>query len=211
MPEYLARILGVEVEEIELGAEPSVVAPLRLLCARDDLVELRLVLRDDAVDALEHLVLLVAAVVASRDARELHDADLLRVLDMGAAAHLDIVAHRVGRDRDAVRDDVRKALKLVLLPGEELLRLVRRHFLPDERLVEGDEARNLGLDLREVLGRKTVGKVEVIVEALVRSRADVNLDVLKKVHYRACHQMGRAVPTLLQSNLCHVVYLRFLP
>ena len=211
MPEYLARILGVEVEEIELYAQFAVVAPLRLLGARHDLVHLRLVLRDDAVDALEHLVLLVAAVVASRDARELHDADLLRVLDMGAAAHLDIVAHRVGRDRDAVRDDVRKALELVLLPREKFLRLVGGNLLPDERLVERDHARDLGFDLREVLGRKAVGKVEIIVEAIVCRRADVDLHVFKKVHYRACHQMGRAVPTLLQSNLCHVVYLRFLP
>ena len=205
MPENLARILGVEVEEVELGAETSVVATLRLLGAGDDLVKLGLVLRDNAVDALEHLVLLVATVVAASDARKLHDADLLRMLDMGAAAHLDIVAHRVGRDRDAVRDDVRKALKLVLLTGEELLRLVRRHFLPDERLVEGDEARNLGFDLREILGRKAVRKVEVVVEALVRRRADVDLDVLEQIHDRAGHQVRRAVPALLQCNLCHIL------
>ena len=96
MPENLARILGVEVEEVELGAETPVVTALRLLGASDDLVKLGLVLRDNAVDALEHLVLLVAAVVAAGDARKLHDANLLRVLDMRAAAHLDILSDRIG-------------------------------------------------------------------------------------------------------------------
>ena len=176
------------------------VAPLRLLGARHDLVHLRLVLRDDAVDALEHLVLLVAAVVRAGDARELDDADLLRVLDVGAAAHLDVVANRVGGDRDSVRNDVGEALELVLLPGEQLRRLFGRHFLPDERLVERDEARDLGLDFRKVLRREPVGEVEVVVEALVRRRTDVDLDVFKQIHNRAGHQVGRAVPALLYGD-----------
>ena len=211
MPEYLAGVLGVEVEEVELGAETPVVAALRLLGASNDLVKLGLVLRDNAVDALEHLVLLVAAVVAAGDARELYDANLLRVLYMGTAAHLDILSDRVGGNRDTVCNDVRKTLELVLLPREKLLRLVGGNFLSDERLVERDHARNLGLDLREVLGRKAVRKVKVVVEAVVCRRPDIDLHVFKKVHYSAGHQVCRTVPTLLQCNLCHVVYLCFFP
>ena len=63
VPEDLAGVFRVEVEEVEFDAEDAVVALLRLLLAGDDLVELRLRGRGDAVDALEHLVLLVSAVV----------------------------------------------------------------------------------------------------------------------------------------------------
>ena len=206
MPEDLAGILGVKVEEVQLHAEAPVVAALRLLGARDDLVQLRLVLRDDAVDALEHLVLLVAAVVAAGDAGELDDADLLRVRDVRTAAHLHVVADGVGRDVLAL-GDVAEALELVLLAREHLRALVARDDLPDERLVERDEARDLSLDLREVLRRKAVRQVEVVVEPLVRRRADVDLHVLEHVLHRARHQVRRGMPPHLKCSFCHCLSL----
>ena len=184
----------------------SGVAALRLLGARDDLVQLRLVLRDDAVDALEHLVLLVAAVVAAGDAGELDDADLLRVRDVRTAAHLHVVADGVGRDVLAL-GDVAEALELVLLAREHLRALVARDDLPDERLVERDQARDLGLDLREVLRRKAVRQVEVVVEPLVRRRADVDLHVLEHVLHRARHQVRRGMPPHLKCSFCHCLSL----
>jgi len=194
-------------EELELLAKHAMVALLRLLLAGDDRVQLRLVFRDDAVDALEHLVLLVAAVVAAGDAGELDDADLAGTLDVRPAAHLDVVADRVGRDRAAGGDDVGEALELVMLAGEEPLRLVGGDLLLHERLVEGDEARDLGLDLREVLRRDAVGEVEVVVEAVVRRRADVHLHVVEDVHDRARHKVRRGVPPLLIADLCHCEFL----
>ena len=203
MPEDLARVLGIDVEEVELDAQLAVIAALRLLGASNDLIHLRLILGDDAVDALEHLVVDVAAVIGTRHTRQLHDADLLRMLDMRAAAHLHVIADRVSRDRDAVCDDVRQALELVPLAREKRLRLVRRHFLAHERLVKGDETGDLRLNLREVLRRQPVRQVEIVVESVIRRRPDVNLHVFEDVHDRARRQVRRAMPPLLNSNLAH--------
>ena len=167
MPEDLAGVLGVEVEEVELHAEAAVVALLRLLEAGDVRVELRLVLADDAVDALEHLVVLVAAVVAARHLHELDGADLRGVLHVRPAAHLEVVAHGVRADRLAL-GDVRETLELVLLAGEARRHVGTRHLRAHERLVERDEARDLLFKGGEVLGGEPVLEVEVVVEAVVR-------------------------------------------
>ena len=68
----------VEHEELELLAELSVVARARLLEHLQVRVELLLRRERRAVDALEHRVALVAAPVRARDARQLHDAEVLR-------------------------------------------------------------------------------------------------------------------------------------
>ena len=52
------------------------VALAGLFFAGDNRVEFGLILGDDAVDALKHLVLLVAAIVGAGNAHELDDADL---------------------------------------------------------------------------------------------------------------------------------------
>ena len=117
------HLLG-DREEFELAPQEAVVALLRLLLAGDDRVHLGLVFRDHAVDALEHLVLLVAAIVGARHLREADDADLLRVLDVRPSAHLGVVADRVDGDRLALGDDVLQARELVSLPLQDLPRLV---------------------------------------------------------------------------------------
>ena len=193
--------LVVDREEGELLAEDAVVALLRLLHAREVGVDLRLVLADDAVHALEHLVVLVAAVVAAGHLHELHGADLGGMLHVRPAAHLGVVADGVGGDRLAGRLDVRQALELVLLASEHLLRLLGGDVLLDERLVERDEAGDLGLDLREVVGGETVLKVEIVVEPLVRGGADVHLNVVKEVHDRTRGQVRGGVPPHLVSDV----------
>ena len=177
-------------EEAELPPQHAVVAPLRLLDLRELRVEFRLVLADDAVDALEHLVLLVAAIIAAGDLHELHRADLRAVLHVGADAHLEVVANRVGADRLAGGLDVRQTLQLVFLARELRGHLVRRHGLLHERLVQRDEARDLLLDGREVLGREAVFKVEIIVEAVVRRGPDVRLGSRIEIAHGPRHEVG---------------------
>ncbi len=179
-------------EQFQLLAQKAMVALFGLFFAGEDGVEFGLILRHDAVDALEHLVLLVAAVVATGHAGQFHDADLLGVLHVRAAAHLDVVADRVDRNRLAF-GDVRQALELVLLPGQELLAFRARDRLLDERLVQGDQAGDFRLDLGEILRRKAVRQVEIVVETLVRRRADVDLHVVKQIHDRTRRHVGGAV------------------
>ncbi len=187
-----AHLVG-DCEKLQLAAEHAVVALLRLFFARENRVEFRLVLGYDAVDALEHLVLLVAAVVGTCHAGKLDDADLRGMFDVRPAAHFHVVAHGVRGDFLAIRD-VGQAFELVALAGQHLCALLAADDLAHERLVERDEPRDLGLDTREVLRRKAVRHVHVVVEAFVRLRADVDLHVVENVHYGARNQVRRGMP-----------------
>ena len=192
--------LIVDREETQLLAENAVVAALRLLQTFQIRVDLRLILADDAIQTLEHLVVLIAAVVAARHLHELHRADLRGMLHVRTAAHLGVVAHGVGGDRLAGSLHVRQTLQLVLLPGQHLLRLLRRDVLLHEGFVKRDQARDLRLDLREVFGGETMLQIKIVVEPLIRGRSDIHLDVVKKVHDRTRGQMRGRMPPHLVGN-----------
>ena len=63
-------------------------------------------------------------------------------------------------------------------PGEEPDRLVPRHLFAHERQTGGDNLRHLGLDLREIIGRKRLVPVEVVVETVLDGRTDGNLHLV---------------------------------
>ena len=89
----------LDVEEIELRAELAVVALLRLLEHLQVRVLLLLLRPGGAVDALEHLVLRVAAPVGAGDLHELEDLQLAGRRHVRPAAEVDEVALPVQRDR----------------------------------------------------------------------------------------------------------------
>ena len=86
------------MEEVELRAEPAVVALARLLEPLEVGVEVGLRVERGAVDAGEQRVVLVAAPVGAGEAGELERLDRLRVLQVRAAAEVGEVALRVERD-----------------------------------------------------------------------------------------------------------------
>ena len=182
------------------------VALLGLLDLSEFRVEVGLVLADDAVDALEHLVLLVAAVVAAGHLHELDRANLRAVLDVRADAHFEIVAHRVGADRLAGGGDVRQTLELVLLAGKLRRNLVLRHVGLHERLVERNQARDLLLNGREILGSETVLEIKIIVEAVIRGGTDIRQGARVQIAHGPRHEMGGRVTAHFFGNV-HFSYL----
>src|SRR5215207_7570730 len=88
VPERRARRDVVEREEVELDAEPAVVALPGLRAAPQELVELLLRAPDRAIDALELRTLLVAAPVRRGHGEQLERADPARRRDMRAAAQV---------------------------------------------------------------------------------------------------------------------------
>jgi hypothetical protein len=76
MPEHHSRRLVLQVEEVELAAKPPVVALLGFLDAGEVGLEVLLRRPRGAVDALEHLVLRVAAPVRAGDLHQLEDFEL---------------------------------------------------------------------------------------------------------------------------------------
>ena len=98
LPERHARRQLGEVEEVEVLAEPAVVALLRLLDPLEVRVEILLVEERRAVDPRELLVLLVPAPIRTRQRRELHGLDRRGVLEVRALAEVGELALRVERD-----------------------------------------------------------------------------------------------------------------
>ena len=105
MPERGARRDVVEAEQVELDAEPAMVAQLRLLAAPEVLIQLLLGRPDRAVDPLEHRALRVAAPVGAGDGEQLERADLARGRHVRPLAQVDerpVLVDRGRRHRRAV-------------------------------------------------------------------------------------------------------------
>ena len=157
-------------KEVHLAADLAVVALLGLLQHVHVLVELFLGGKGDAVDAGEHLVVLVALPVSARDAGELKGLESLGVADVGADAHVDVVALLVEGDAGVIVQVV-DVLDLVLLAAL----LHKGDGLGTGLLVHGklevllDDLFHLGLDRGEIVlaDLDALGQVDVVVEAVV--------------------------------------------
>src|SRR3954454_6395524 len=112
-----------EAEEVELAAEPAVVAAARLLQPLQVRLEIRLRVEGGAVDAGQLRLRGVAAPVRAGEVRELERLDRLRVLQVRAAAEVGEVALRVERDLPLGAVD-ELGLVLLALRLEAPLRLV---------------------------------------------------------------------------------------
>src|SRR5258706_5637848 len=89
VPEGRARRDVVEAEQVELDAQPAMVALLRLRPAPEIRIELVLGRPDRAVDPLEGRPLLVAAPVRTRDREQLERPDPACAGDMRPLAQVD--------------------------------------------------------------------------------------------------------------------------
>ena len=191
-------------EEAELGAEPAVVARLRLL---DPLqVPLEVLLREEGrpVDPGQHLAALVAAPVGAGERAELDRLDPAGAGPVRAAAEVLEGAVAVQRDGlDAlVADEVLDQLDLevLALAAEDLDRLGDRHVAALEGLVGGDVLAHRRFDPLEVLlgDARPVREVEVVVEALLDRRADRHLRAGVELHHRLGHHVRGVVADQVQ-------------
>ncbi len=202
VPEGRARADIVEAEEIELDAQPAMVALLRLGPAPEVAVELVLGGPDRAVDALEHRALLVAPPVGAGDREQLERADPAGARHVGTLAQVDERAVLVDRDRrhrpvlglrrgGEVVDDL--DLERLPMGGEEGASLLGRELAPDERVVGRDAQAHPLLDRFEVLGGERARQLEVVVEAVADRRPDPELRAREEVENRLGHDVGGRV------------------
>ena len=137
-----------EREQVELGAEPAVVALARLLETVH--VRIELVPREPrrAVHALQLLVARVAAPVHAGDAEHADSREPPGVRHVRAAAQVDELAGPVDADRGDIVgqpvDDVH--LEVLVHGGEHLDRLRARHLLLHERDLPAGELVHARLD-----------------------------------------------------------------
>jgi len=187
--------LLVDLEEVELPAQLAVVAPLGLLDEGEILLHLLRGGKPRPVDALEHLVVLVAAPVGAGHVEELEGLDLARRRDVGAPAQIREAALRVKAHRPDVGGQVVDQLHLVGLALflKELDRLFPADLAAREGLVLRGDLRHPLLDLLQILGREGRLVVEVVVKAVLDGGPDRDLDAREQLLDRLGHDVGDAV------------------
>ncbi len=202
VPEGRARRDVVEAEQVELDAQPAMVALLRLRPAPQIRIELVLGRPDRAVDPLEGRPLLVAAPVRTRDREQLERPDPACARDMRPLAQVDeraVLVDADGRHRHAVglglRGEVVEDLDLErLVPlGEEGPPLLRRQLAPDERMVGCDRGSHPFLDLREIGRCQRPVELEVVVEPVGDRGPDPELGAREEVGDGLGHHVGGRV------------------
>ena len=158
--------LVVDAEQVQLPAQLSVVALLRLFQEPEVLLQGRCALEGGTVDALEHRPLLVPPPVGAGHGEELECGDVSGRGNMGPDAQVLEIAVAIDRDGLVGRYPVDQ-LELEGLVREPLSRSLPAHLLDLEGVAQGDGVLHDGLYPLQVLGRKWSGDLKVVVEAVV--------------------------------------------
>ena len=176
--EALADVF-VDVEKLQFLAEFAVVAGLGLLGALEVLREFFLGRKRGAVDALELLVFLVAAVIRAGDGEELEGFQFRGIAHVRAGAEIHELAVLVERNFFALGNVGETAEFVALLAArlDDLDGLLAGDLLAVKALVFIGDLFHLGLELHEVVGGEFVIEVDVVVEPGVRGRTDVELGI----------------------------------
>ena len=181
-----AAQLSGEAQQVELGHEPPVVSLGGLLQPLQVRRQLGLGAPRGAVDALQHLAVLVAAPVGARHPHQLEMAQPPGVGNVGATAQVDEFVgiavggdHPAGRARGRVVGLTVEDLDLVGVRGKQLVGGGPVYLGPDEWLTGSHDGAHLGLDRCQiVVGERArppgvVGaEVEVVIEAVGDRRPD---------------------------------------
>ena len=155
-----------------------------------------------AVDALELFVLFIAAVVGTGDGEELEGFDLLGVADVRTGAEVDEIAVLVEADLLAF-GDILEAPEFVAFLAEFLDFLngfLAGAFDAGELLVLLDDLFHLGLDGFEVGGVELLVEIDIVVEALICGRADVQLGLRVEAQHRGSKDVGAGVAKLFERG-----------
>ena len=206
MPEHRSLRLRLEVEQIHFLADLAVIALGRFLEAEEVLVELLLVQPAGPIDAAQHRVVLVAAPIGARHARQLEGAGIkpARGGEVRAAAHVEpriLAAPRlIDRQLLAFRQlgcPFRLERLALRVPAPD--QVFAAPHLADQRLVARDDPAHLRFDRRQVLlGKGPLGGSEVVIEAVIGRRAEGDLRAGKQRLHRFGEDMSEIVPHQLQ-------------
>ena len=157
------------------------IALLRFLEHREVVVEFLFGFERGAVNALKLRILFVALVVRAGNGGQLECADVSRAHHVRPGAEIDEIAVAIERNFFVGRnvfDDVEfefAGLGTFAQRGEpaflsEFERFVSRNFDSFERMVRFDFVFHLGLDLFEIIRRDAVGKIDIVIKAVLHRR-----------------------------------------
>ena len=201
VPEDGARRFFLEMEQIHLAAELSVVALLGFLELMQIGFQLVLGREGGAVDALQLRIVAVAAPIGACEFHQLERlADLTGRGHVRTAAEIEPFALLVDLQVFAGGDRVDEFdLEDLALVAEELLGVIARPELLCERRVLGDDLAHLLFDLRNVFRLERLLLGEVVEEAVVDHRADGHLGAGPQRLHGFRHDVRGVVPDQLQG------------
>ena len=145
-----------------------------------------------AVYPLQHLAAFVAAPIGPRHAQQLEVPDLAGAEYMRPPAQVDELAVLV-KGQGLAFFQVREDLLFVGGVGDHRGCFLGRNIDPLELVVLLDDPLHLPLDLLQVFGRKRLGHVKVVVEAVVNGWADRQLRVGEEAQHRLRQDVRHAV------------------
>ena len=195
MPEHRAGRFFLEMEEVELRPQAAMVALFGFFEHGEVSVLVFLFGPGGAVDALQLLVLLIAAPVGSGNLHQLEDLELARRGDVWATAEIDEIALAVERDFLAVGNGLNQFGLVMFSDGlEEGGGLITRPDFAQNRQVAFGEFGHALFNGDEILRREGALVGEIVVEAVVDDRADGHLclreELLDRVGQEVCGRVA---------------------
>jgi len=190
----------IHVEQVEFAAELAVVALFRLFQHGEVLLQFVLGGPGRAVDALQHLVAVVAAPVGTGHLHELEELELAGAGHVGAAAQVFERAFAVQAHILVARDAGDDLGLVVLAQALEIGHgFVARQHAALHGLVLGGQVGHALFDRHQVFGREGALVGEVVEEAVLDHRADGHLRLGEQVLDGIGQQVGRGVADDLQT------------
>ncbi len=200
VPEHAADGFFLEMEQAHLAAETTVVALFGLFQHHQVRFELFVVAPGCAVDALEHLVIRIAAPIGTRQLQQLEAlADMAGRRQMRSATQIHPVALAIDRDRFGGRKVVNKLGFVFFADIREMAdRVVPVPFFTDEGVVAFDDFHHLRFDLFQVVRRERLVAGEIVIESVFDRRPDCHLGAGIKCLHGLGHDMRCVVADQIQ-------------
>ncbi len=176
------------------------VALFRFLQHREVLVQFLPGFERGAVNALKLRICFVAFVVRARDGGQLECADVSSAHHVRTGAKIDKIAVAIERNFLVCRnilDDIQLKFawrgtfaqcRQTALCAERQ-RFIPRNFAPFERMIRFDFVFHLSLDLFKIVGRDAVGKIHIVVKAVLHRRARSELCFRPDFEDSSCQNM----------------------
>ena len=191
-----ARPLLMDAEEVKLPAELAMVALCRLLKHMEVGIQILLLLERRAVDTLQHLVLLAAAPVCTRNTLQFECLDLARTHDVRTRAEIRELALCIGGD-DLVLGQILDQLDLVVLAlRTEIFDCLRtRNLAPLGFQILLDNLLHFLFEVTQIGLRQLTVNVKVVVEPILDRRTNGELHIAVRIEplHRLCQDMCGSV------------------
>ena len=202
MPEHHARRFFLGMEEVQALADLAMVALFRFFNTLDISRQLLFISPSGAINALQLLVLGIAAPVGARQLGQLECLEETGIRHVRAAAHVDVFFVVVQAHGLFIRHVFDQAQLVVFTTGlEQLDHLSARGDLLDHIVFSVDQLLHALLDRRHVFhGERTLGR-NVVIEAFINHRPNHHLGRWIQLLYGMTDQVRTGVPNDLQTFL----------